>query len=434
MNVLLDAEGLACGLKHDADINVESRGVGSQGRIVGVLNIAPCPFPVRRVNSVGHIGRIKVFDAVEAALGIDLGLRCAVTVGDIQAGDSGKTRHLGIVGAEGRSDMDNARTVFGSDIISEDHAESTLVGTEPRDELLITHALQLAALESAREHLVRHFVVEPGAYKSLGEDVCSRSACVRIGAAHFDVVDVRPDAQCGIGRKGPGGCGPRQEVKILLPYYLELGAASGIFNITVAAGLIELVGAEAGACSGAVRLNGFALVKQALAVNVLKEPPESLDIAVVVGDVRVVHIDPVTYALGEVAPLGGVFHDLTAAGGIVVRHAYLAAYIFFGDAKFLFNSQLDGQAVGIPAGPAAHFETALGLVTAHGVLDAAGHHVMDTGHTVGTGRAFEEYEFRRTFTQVQRFLERTPLLPPLQYLVSGGYKVKAFIFFECHIF
>ena len=67
-----------------------------------------------------------------------------------------------------------------------------------------------------------------------------------------------------------------------------------------------------------VGLYGLALVEVALAVDVLEKIPESLDVAVVVGDVRVVHIHPIAYPLGEVAPLGGVLHHLAAAGGVVL--------------------------------------------------------------------------------------------------------------------
>ena len=161
MNMLFDAEGLVRGLEHHADVNVKGRSVRGKGGIVCVLDIASGPLAIRIVNPVGDVPRIQILDTVEASLGINLGLGSSVLVSHEQAGDSGKTCHLGIIGAEGRGDVDYAGTVFGGNIITEYHAEGASVGTEPRDKLLVAKAFQLAALEGPGKHLIRNFIVEP---------------------------------------------------------------------------------------------------------------------------------------------------------------------------------------------------------------------------------------------------------------------------------
>ena len=46
--------------------------------------------------------------------------------------------------------------------------------------------------------------------------------------------------------------------------------------------------------------------------------------------------------------------------------------------------------MGIPAGFAFYAETLLGFVTAENIFHRTGHHVMDTGHSVGRWGTFEE--------------------------------------------
>ena len=78
-------------------------------------------------------------------------------------------------------------------------------------------------------------------------------------------------------------------------------------------------------------MNGVALIEVALLVQLLEEIPKGLDILVVIGDIGVVEINPVTHLLGEVGPLLGIFHHLTATSGVVLVHGYLLSDILLGD-------------------------------------------------------------------------------------------------------
>ena len=214
----------------------------------------------------------------------------------------------------------------------------------------------------------------------------------------------------------------------------ELGADRRILDVTVTAGLVELVGAQASAGGRAVGLDGLALVEIALAVDILQQVPERLDVTVVVGDVRIVHIHPIADALGKGTPLSGIFHHLPATAVIIFGDADLRADILLGDAEFLLHTELHGQSVSVPAGAAAHQVSGLGLVTADGVLDGTRHHMVDARHAVRRRRSLEEDELRRAFPEGERLLERRIALPALQDVVSDAHQIQSLVFFECHYF
>ena len=192
--------------------------------------------------------------------------------------------------------------------------------------------------------------------------------------------------------------------------------------------------AEAGSVGRREWLDGEALVEQTLVVYLLEEIPEGLDVPVVIGDVRVIHIDPVAYPLGHVHPLAGVLHHLLAAGAVVLLYADFLSDVLFVDAEFLLHTYLHWETVGVPSGATCDLVSRLGLVTAYGVLDGAGHHVMDARLSVSRRRTFEEYEFRRAFPYLERFPESVHLLPPVQNLRSYANQIQSLILFECHIF
>ena len=192
--------------------------------------------------------------------------------------------------------------------------------------------------------------------------------------------------------------------------------------------------AQAGAVGRGIRLDGVALVQEPLVVDILQQVPEGLDVAVVVGDVRVVHVHPVADALGHDLPFLRIFHHLLAAGGVVLAHGNLRADVGLGDAELLLHTQFHREAVGIPTGTAVHLESSLGLVAADGILDGPRHHMMDAGHAVGGRRSLEEDEFRTALPDFQRLLEGVVREPSLEDRVPRRYQIKTLVFFECHIF
>ena len=79
-------------------------------------------------------------------------------------------------------------------------------------------------------------------------------------------------------------------------------------------------------------------VQQSLIVNLFQQPPNSFDVAIIVSNVRVVHIYPVAHAAGQLFPFAGVFHHLLAAGGIVLFNTDCFPDIFFGNSQRFLNA------------------------------------------------------------------------------------------------
>ena len=117
-------------------------------------------------------------------------------------------------------------------------------------------------------------------------------------------------------------------------------------------------------CSRRIWLNRIALVEQSLVVYLLEKIPQSLNISVVVGDIRIIHVNPISDPFGHVHPLGSVFHDLLAAGLVVFLNRNLRSDILLGDSEHFLNAKLDRKSVGIPSGPSVDLVAALCLVTA----------------------------------------------------------------------
>ena len=172
----------------------------------------------------------------------------------------------------------------------------------------------------------------------------------------------------------------------------ELCHARCVLHITVAPRLVQLVRAQPRTCSRRIGLNRIALVQQSLLVDLAEQIPESLDVAIIVGDVGVLHIYPIAHQARELLPLVRVLHHLTATSSVVFVDADLLTDIFLRDAQSLFHTKFDRQTVGIPAGLAVDTEALHRLVATENILDRACHHVVNTGHPIGRRRTFVEDE------------------------------------------
>ena len=118
-----------------------------------------------------------------------------------------------------------------------------------------------------------------------------------------------------------------------------------------------------------IGLNGIALIEQVLVVKLLEQPPERFDVSIVVRDVGVLQIDPITHTVSQVSPLLGKLHHILAAGRIVLGHRDALADVLLGNTEGLLHSQLYRQSVSIPSGLTLHLESLHRLVTTEDVLD-----------------------------------------------------------------
>ncbi len=191
--------------------------------------------------------------------------------------------------------------------------------------------------------------------------------------------------------------------------------------------------AEARTGGGRIRLDAFPFIQETFFVYLLQEIPQSLYISVVISDIGILHIHPITYAVGKVHPLPGIFHHLGAAGIVILSHTYRLAYILFGDAELFLHAEFHRESVGVPSGLSPDEISCLCLITADGILDAPGHYVMNARHSVGRRRTLEKYELGSAFAQFQCLSEDIVLLPPVQDRPVHFSQVQSLVFLETHI-
>ena len=139
---------------------------------------------------------------------------------------------------------------------------------------------------------------------------------VTVRRLHLHIIYLRTHTKGGVGRERPRRRRPGDDKTAVL--HLKASCASEIFDVAIATGLVELVRTEPRAGSRRVRLNRVALIEIPLLVELFEQIPKGLDVLVVVSDIGVIEIHPVTHLLGEVGPLLGVFHHLAAAGSVVL--------------------------------------------------------------------------------------------------------------------
>ena len=84
---------------------------------------------------------------------------------------------------------------------------------------------------------------------------------ITVSSLHLQVGLLRIHAQCHVGRKGPGSCGPCQEICILA-LYLETYDSGALFDCLIA--LCHFVTGQRGSAARAVGNNLEALVQQTL--------------------------------------------------------------------------------------------------------------------------------------------------------------------------
>jgi len=456
VRMLLDAERLALKLELHAEIDVERRIGLAQRRVVGILDEPPRELAVgRRIDVRADELGIEVLQTEELARAVDHRLALARAIDDHQRRDAALLGHPVVVGAERRRDMHDAGTVLGRHVVAGDDAERIAVGRDPREQRLVADACQVLAhvlaLDTERYVFAAGLVAvhrkvfvllrEIGRAQVFGQKDGKRSARIGIERPHAHVADSGPHGQRRVRGQRPGRRRPCHEVHVavgpveqpfalLVAHDAEQGRAGRVLHVAVTAGLVQLVIAETRTGRRRVRLNRIALVKKPLLVQFGKQMPQRLDILVVIGDVRVLHIDPVAHPARQPLPCVGIGHHLPAADAVVLLDRYFRPDILLRDAELLLDAQLDGQSVRIPSGFAMDQKAPLGLVAADDVLDRAGHHMVDTRHAVGRGRSLVKHERRMPFAGRDAFAERIDGVPPLQHLAVDGREVEPFVFLE----
>ena len=175
--------------------------------------------------------------------------------------------------------------------------------------------------------------------------------------------------------------------------------------------------AQTGTSGWRIRLDGVTLIKQALVVELLQEPPECFDVTVIVSDVWIVQVHPITHLMSKVGPFLGKLHHVLAASSIVFGYRDCLADVFLGDTHGFFYTEFYRKPVCVPTCLTFHLITLHGLVTAECILNGAGHYVVNTRHTVCRRRTFVEYERRTSFTFCHTFGEYIIFVPLCQHFL-----------------
>ncbi len=391
--------------------------------------------------------------------------------------------------------MYDTRTIFGSHIVARDHAECLLSNLHkliltmredflrmllcvlinircgqiaylltrlhPWHQLLVVHTYEVSTLvvayDAIGQFLAIYLVDIEGLHlsqclqfltgqislqTSFGNNDGQLLTIVRVEGLCSHIVDVRTYTESRVRRQSPRRSGPCHEgsstplSQLIFNFFFfnfEHTRHSGILHVTVATRLIQLVARKARTCSWRIRLDGISLIEQALLIELLQEPPQGLDVAVIVSDIRVVEIYPVAHLMGQFGPLLGVLHDLLTAGSIVVIDRDFLADVLLGDAEHLLHAELYRQTVGIPTGLALHLIALHGLEAAENILDRTSHYVVNTWHTVCRRWTLVKHERRMALTCGHRLLKDTVLIPTLQDLFVDLRKVELVIFCVFHI-
>ena len=447
VDVLLDLESHARPFERHGDVHVERRRVGRERIVVGVLHVTArilAVFP--GVDIPLHEGRIELLDAEELARAVDHRLLLARAVDHEQGRDARLLGHAVVVGTERRGDMHDTRTVGRGHVVAHDHAEGIAHRPHPREQLLVADALELGSLVNTILDLERslHLLGEVGRHQLARQNDGLRLVGIGVAALDAHIVDRGAYGQRRIRRQRPRRRRPGQEVELALDalekafaafvaHHAELRRAGRVLHVAVAARLVQLVGRETRTRRRRVGLDGVALVEQPLVEELFEQPPQRLDILVVVGDVGIVHVDPVAHAARQVLPHSRELHDRLAAGAVVLLDRYFRPDILLRDAELLLHAQLDGQAVGVPSRLAVYQIALLRLVAADDVLDRARHDVMDARQSVGRGRPLVKDECRMPLARRNALVESVFRIPLCQHVGRQLRQIESFVLLELHI-
>ncbi len=424
--------------KHDVQVlGLGERLLVERGiaRVVGILHEITRVLAIRlMVHEIGiellvHVGGHEIL-----AGEVDHGTRVALLVKDEQRGNASLLCHPGVVGTEGGSDVHDSRTVVGGHVIARDDAESLrravlhvvahhLRRLHPGHQLTVVHAHEVAA-RVARHDFIVSLVLEISAQARLCHDGGHRLPSVGILRLHRYIGDFGTHAQGSVRGQRPGRGGPGKQHRLAMSAELrqgvdnlKLSSDGRILHVAVATGLVQLVRAETRAGSGTVGLNGVALIEKALLVELFQQPPQTLDVLVVVGNIRMVHVHPVAHLLAQRPPFVGVHHHVLAAALVIFVHRDGLADVLLGDSQFLLHAQFHRQSVGVPPRLAVHQVALHGLEPAERVLDGARQHMVDAGMSVGGWGSLEEHEGRTSLALLQTATEKVLPFPFCQHVL-----------------
>ena len=187
-----------------------------------------------------------------------------------------------VIGSKRRGDVDNTGTVFRRDKIAQQYPKRRAVGLDIGHELFVFHAFQVSPFDFLDDFKIgngfvarfdgirfqgRVAVAEVGGKAVFREDYDDGLLGIAVEGADFDVGDMLPYRQGGVGRQRPGGSSPGQKKGIFTAFEAELGDRCRIGNIAIGTRLVQFVRTEARTGRRGERLYGIALVQQPFVIE-----------------------------------------------------------------------------------------------------------------------------------------------------------------------
>ena len=450
VHMLLDAEHTVLCFQHHADFDIQRFVFFSLCRIVSVLHELALPrIIVGSIHMLLNILGIEVFQQIEFTCHIDHRTAVPIFVDHHQRRYAACFCHTVVIRTESRSDMYDTRTIFHRHIVAGDYPESTFSRIDPRDQLLVMHAGQFRSFPFA-DHFERHqfiarfiigqsqiggFRIEIHIQQVLSQNSRHRHTCIWIIGLNSHISEIWTHTKSRVGRQSPRSSGPCQEERFAKSRHLrfrienaELSRTSRILHVAITPRLVQLMRAKPRSGSRRIRLDRVPFVKQTFLIQFLQQVPQCFDITIVVSDIRVFKVDPISHLLCQIRPFLRELHHVAAAGGIIFGHRDLFADIFFGDTQCFFNSQLYWKSVCIPSRLTVDKISFHGLITAENILNRTGNHMVNTGHTVCRRRTFIKDKRGMSFADFKTLMEDVAILPFLQHLFIDVRQVKFRVF------
>ena len=350
---------------------------------------------------VGDDLRIRVLDEFSRG-DFALGGETALQIDQAQKRQVVVFAYAGVVFTESGSVVYDACAVFQCDIgIADDSVAACAVRFCPVIQRFVGNA-DIFAAELAVHDLVGAFT-QNIVQKRFGEDqVLTLPQDLRVG-------HVRVHAQADVGGKRPGRRGPGEDVGVLFSQDLEADGDGGLLDPLVA--LRDLMAGQRRPAARAVRHDFVAVIDQAFVPERLQRPPFRLDVVVVIGDVGIFHVGPVTDAVRHDLPLGEVFPDAFLALPDERLDPVGFDLRFSVDAQKVLHFQFDRQAVRVPAGFAQHIVALHRVVARNDVLERTGQDMADMRFSVGGRRTVIKGKGLSAFAKRDALLEDVVFLP-----------------------
>ena len=303
-----------------------------------------------------HEVGIQILQFEELTSQINHRTHIAILIFQHHARNAIRFRHPVIIRTKRSRNVNNTRTILSRHIVARNHTERTLSRIYPRNKLLIVHTDQLRTLPLAdhaeRDQLITRFVVrqsqigclrvEIGGKQIFRQDRRHRHTGIRIVGLNGHIGNVRAYAKCCVRRQSPRCSSPSQEIGITKAGHLrlrienqELSRTGRILHVAITTRLVQLMGTQTRTSRRRIGLDRITFIEQALLIELFQEIPQGLDVAVIVGDIRIIHIHPVAHLLRQVLPLFRELHDIAATSGIVFSHRYLLTNILLRNAQRL---------------------------------------------------------------------------------------------------